>query len=159
MIILKNQYIVQRTRDVYIATISQFEASFDFSFAAQIINFKEKNAKRLNQRLQWQLNNFIRELRFVSLNQNQLKLMIFTDAAFANTSDLVDSSLLRGWYESLSTSSEHALNTIVMNWKWYDFLKLVRTKDLLIRISFRIQWVVSWSRAQHMISLDSSMID
>jgi hypothetical protein len=34
--------------------------------------------------------NFIRELRFVSLivNQNQLKLMIFTDAAFANTLDL-----------------------------------------------------------------------
>jgi hypothetical protein len=42
----------------------------------------------LNQRLQWLLNNFIRELRFVSLNRNQLKLMIFTDAAFANTFDL-----------------------------------------------------------------------
>jgi hypothetical protein len=44
----------------------------------------------LNQRLQWQLNNLIRGLRFVSLdvNQNQLKLMIFTDAAFANTFDL-----------------------------------------------------------------------
>jgi hypothetical protein len=43
----------------------------------------------LNLRLQWQLNNLIRELRFVSLdNQNQLKLMIFIDAAFANTLDL-----------------------------------------------------------------------
>jgi hypothetical protein len=42
----------------------------------------------LNQRLQWQLNNSIRELRFVSLNRNQLRLMIFTDAAFANTIDL-----------------------------------------------------------------------
>jgi hypothetical protein len=44
----------------------------------------------LNQRLQWQLNNSIRELRFVSLDlsQNQLKLMIFTDAAFINTIDL-----------------------------------------------------------------------
>jgi hypothetical protein len=42
----------------------------------------------LNQRLQWQLNNFIRGLRYVSLNRNQLKLMIFTDAAFANTLDL-----------------------------------------------------------------------
>jgi hypothetical protein len=44
----------------------------------------------LNQRLQWQLNNLIRELRFVSLNvnQNQLKLMIFTDVTFANTIDL-----------------------------------------------------------------------
>jgi hypothetical protein len=42
----------------------------------------------LNQRLQWQLNNLIRELRYVLLNRNQLKLMIFTDAAFANTFDL-----------------------------------------------------------------------
>jgi hypothetical protein len=42
----------------------------------------------LNHRLQWQLNNSTRELRFVSLNQNQLKLMIFTDAAFVNTIDL-----------------------------------------------------------------------
>jgi hypothetical protein len=59
-------------------------------FAAQIINFKEKNAKRLNQQLQWQLNNSNWELRFVllNLNQNQLKLMIFTDAAFVNTVDL-----------------------------------------------------------------------
>ncbi len=53
MIILKDQYVVQRARDAYIATISQFEASFDLSFAAQIINSEEKNAKRLNQRLQW----------------------------------------------------------------------------------------------------------
>jgi hypothetical protein len=48
----------------------------------------------LNQRLQWQLNNLTRGLRFVLLdvlldvNQNQLKLMIFIDAAFANTLDL-----------------------------------------------------------------------
>jgi hypothetical protein len=52
MITLKDQYIAQRARDAYIATISQLEASFDFSFAAQIINLKEKDAKRLNQRLQ-----------------------------------------------------------------------------------------------------------
>jgi hypothetical protein len=52
MITLKNQYVAQRARDAYIATISQFEASFDLSFAAQIINLKEKNVKRLNQRLQ-----------------------------------------------------------------------------------------------------------
>jgi hypothetical protein len=43
----------------------------------------------LNQRLQWQINNSIRDLRFVLLDlSNQLKLMIFTDAAFANTFDL-----------------------------------------------------------------------
>jgi hypothetical protein len=49
MITLKDQYIAQRARDVYIATISQLEASFNFSLAAQIINSKEDDAKRLNQ--------------------------------------------------------------------------------------------------------------
>jgi hypothetical protein len=90
MIISKDQYIAQRARGAYIATVSQSEASFDFSFDAQIINPKEEDAKRLNQRLQWQLNNSTRGLRFVLLhvNQNQLKLMIFIDAAFANTLDL-----------------------------------------------------------------------
>jgi hypothetical protein len=51
MITLKDQYVVQRARDAYIATISQLEAFFDLSFAAQTINFKEEDAKRLNQRL------------------------------------------------------------------------------------------------------------
>ncbi len=89
MITLKDQYIVQRAWNAYIATISQFEAIFDLSLAIQIINLKKKNAKRLNQWLQWQLKNSIRELRFVFLNnQNQLKLMIFTDVVFANTFDL-----------------------------------------------------------------------
>jgi hypothetical protein len=68
--------------------VSQPEASFDFLFGAQVINPKEEDAKRLNQRLQWQLNNPKRGLRFVQLNLDQLRLMIFTDAAFANTADL-----------------------------------------------------------------------
>ncbi len=88
MITLRNQYIVQRTRRAYIVIVSQLETSFDFSFAAQIINLKKENAKRLNQRLQWQLNNFIQKLRFVFLNRNQLKLMIFINVAFANTFNL-----------------------------------------------------------------------
>ncbi len=88
MITLKDQYIAQRARDAYIATVSQLEAVFDLSFAVQTINFKEKDAKRLNQRLQWQLKNSTRELRFVFLNRNQLRLMIFIDAAFVNTADL-----------------------------------------------------------------------
>ena len=48
----KNQYIAQRIRGAYIAFLSQSEASFDFSFAAQTINPKEKNARALNRRLQ-----------------------------------------------------------------------------------------------------------
>jgi hypothetical protein len=49
---LKDQYVTQRARSAYIATMSQSKASFDVSVAAQMINSKEKDAKRLNQRLQ-----------------------------------------------------------------------------------------------------------
>jgi hypothetical protein len=52
MITLKDQYIVQRANRVYIVIVSQSETSFDFFFDAQIINSKEDDAKRLNQRLQ-----------------------------------------------------------------------------------------------------------
>jgi hypothetical protein len=52
MITSKDQYIAQRAREAYIVIVSQSETSFDFFFDAQIINFKEEDAKRLNQRLQ-----------------------------------------------------------------------------------------------------------
>ncbi len=51
-VISKDQYVVQRAREAYIAILSQSEISFDLSVAAQIINSKEKDAKRLNKRLQ-----------------------------------------------------------------------------------------------------------
>ncbi len=80
----KNQYVAQRARNVYIAIMTQLEVSFDFSIAAQIINLKEKDVKRWNQRLQWQKDHSNWELRFVQLNLDHLKLMIFTDVSFAN---------------------------------------------------------------------------
>jgi hypothetical protein len=52
LVTLKDQYVAQRVREAYIATVSQPETSFDFSFDAQVINPKKENAKRLNQRLQ-----------------------------------------------------------------------------------------------------------
>ncbi len=51
-IISKDQYVAQRARSAYIATMTQLEASFDFSVPAQIINSKKKDVKRLNQLLQ-----------------------------------------------------------------------------------------------------------
>jgi hypothetical protein len=51
-VISKDQYVTQKTRDAYIAIMTQFEASFDLSIAVQIINSNKKDAKRLNQRLQ-----------------------------------------------------------------------------------------------------------
>ncbi len=86
MMTSKDQYVVQRTRDAYIVTMTQSKVSFDLFLTAQVINSKEEDAKRLNQRLQWQLDHSNRELNFVRLNitSTSLKLMIFIDASFAN---------------------------------------------------------------------------
>jgi hypothetical protein len=53
---------------------------------AQVINSKEEDAKKLNKRLQWQLDHSIRELNFVRLNvtSSSFKLMIFIDVFFVN---------------------------------------------------------------------------
>jgi hypothetical protein len=51
-VISKDQYVTQRTRGTYIATMSQSKVSFDLSLAAQVTDLKEEDAKRLNKRLQ-----------------------------------------------------------------------------------------------------------
>ena len=84
-----DQYVAQRARGAYIATLSQPEAAFDLSFAAQVINPQKDDAKRLNKRIQWQLDNSDRGLRFVKLDTASLKLIVFIDAAFANNSDYI----------------------------------------------------------------------
>ena len=83
----KDQYIAQRARGAYIATVSQPEAAFDLSYAAQVINPQEDDVKYLNKRLQWQIKNSKRGLRFVPLDSTTLKLVVFTDALFANNRD------------------------------------------------------------------------
>jgi len=55
---------------------------------AQVVNPKEEYAKQLNKRLQWQIDNPSRGLRFVRLDTSTLKLMIFMDSSFANNHDL-----------------------------------------------------------------------
>ena len=47
-----DQYVAQRAKGAYIATLSQSEAAFDLSFAVQVISPKQKDAKRLNKRIQ-----------------------------------------------------------------------------------------------------------
>jgi hypothetical protein len=85
---LKDQYIAQRARGAYIASVCQPEASFDLSFAAQVINPVEDDTKSLNKRLSWQIENANRGLKFVKLDINTLQLLVFTDASFANNKDL-----------------------------------------------------------------------
>ena len=85
----KGQYIAQRARGAYIATLCQPEAAYDLSTAAQVTDPTEDNTKQLNKRLDWQQENYSRGLRFVPLDTSNgsLKLAIFTDASFANNTD------------------------------------------------------------------------
>jgi hypothetical protein len=85
-------------------------------------------------------------------NSSQKKHNYYLVLSYKQTKSVnVGSSLLRGWHGSQSTDrcSEHASNTIVVNWKWYDFLKLVGDGRSTIRW-FRVQRfsdvVSTWSR-------------
>jgi hypothetical protein len=52
MMTSKDQYVTQRAREAYIVIMTQSKAAFDLFLAAQVINSKEEDAKRLNKRLQ-----------------------------------------------------------------------------------------------------------
>ncbi len=84
----KDQYVAQRARGAYVATVSQPESAFGLSFAARVVNPKEEDAKLLNKRLDWQIKYTDRGMRFVQLDFTSLKLVIFTDAFFANNLNL-----------------------------------------------------------------------
>ena len=84
----KEQYIAQRARGAYLASICQPEASFDLSYAAQSTEFSPDDIIALNKRLQWQLDNQDRGLKYVKLDQDDLQVVVFTDSSFANNRDL-----------------------------------------------------------------------
>ena len=56
--------------------------------AAQATELADKDVKALNKRLQWQIENAARGVRFVKLEKESLQLLVFTDASFANNRDL-----------------------------------------------------------------------
>ena len=64
--------------------MSQSKTAFDFFFVVQTVNSRPEDVKSLNRRIQWQLDHFNRELKFVRLDIVILRLLIFIDAFFAN---------------------------------------------------------------------------
>ncbi len=88
MLILRDQYIVQRAREAYLTSICQSETSFDLSHVAQSTEITSDDINVLNKRLQWQIINQIKDLKYVRLNQTFLCLVIFIDSSFVNNSDL-----------------------------------------------------------------------
>jgi hypothetical protein len=82
------QYVEQRARGAYIASVCQPEAVFDMSIAAQTTDPSPADIKALNVRIQWQINNARQGLTYVPLDLTRTKLFIFTDGSFANNKDL-----------------------------------------------------------------------
>lgn len=82
------QYIEQRARGAYIASICQPEATFDYSSAAQVKDPVEKDVTALNKRIKWQIENKYRGIRTIRLNLAIAKLYVFVDGSFANNADL-----------------------------------------------------------------------
>src|SRR5438045_1930342 len=81
----KDQYIAERARGAYIATISQPQAAFSLSFAAQTTQPTADDTKFLNRCLDQQQNN--EGLTFVELDLQTLRVVAFTDSSFANNHD------------------------------------------------------------------------
>ena len=84
-----SEYIAQRARGAYIATVSQPERAFGFSFAAQVSGKPtEEQVNFLNKQLTWQSEHPDRGLRYVPLDLATLRVVVFTDSSFANNADL-----------------------------------------------------------------------
>jgi len=83
----QQQYIEQQARGAYIASICQPEASYDLSMAAQCQNPTEKDIQALNKRLEWQLKNLDRGIKYIALKLDHMKLFVFVDGSFANNKD------------------------------------------------------------------------
>jgi hypothetical protein len=107
----KQAYLEQRARGAYIATVCQPEAAFDLSVAAQHQNPGTDEIKALNKRLQWQMDNQERGLRFIPLTLPQAKIYVFVDGSFANNQDL---SSQIGYIVTLGT--EEARETGSFQW-------------------------------------------
>jgi hypothetical protein len=54
-----------------------------------VINPSKDDAKALNKRLDWQIKNPNRGLKFVKLDVNTLQLVAFTNISFTNNKDLL----------------------------------------------------------------------
>jgi hypothetical protein len=84
----KQEYLEQRARGAYIASICQPEAAFDLSVAAQHQDPTKDNIGALNKRLDWQMKHMDRGIKYIPLDLEHAKLFVFVDGSFANNKDL-----------------------------------------------------------------------
>lgn len=105
------EYIEQRARGAYLATICQPEASFDLSVAAQQKEPSDNSFKRLGTRIQWQMDNQDRGLNYIPFDLKKAKIFVFVDGSFANNEDL--SSQL-GYIITIGTEEQTDQNQVAI---------------------------------------------
>jgi hypothetical protein len=76
----KQQYVEQRARGAYIASICQPEACFDLSSAAQHQDPTPDDVRALNRRIEWQMKNQDRGLMFTVLDLPTARLFVFSSS-------------------------------------------------------------------------------
>ncbi|EKD14183.1 polyprotein [Drepanopeziza brunnea f. sp. 'multigermtubi' MB_m1] len=82
------EYLEQRARGAYLATICYPEASCALSMAAQHQEPRDEDYKALNKVIQWLIDHPTRGIHYVPLDLRTAKLFVFVDRAFANNADL-----------------------------------------------------------------------
>lgn len=83
----KDQFVAQRALGAYVASLSQPEAAFDLSYAAQTTDPEKADIEAPNKRLKWQLENDEHSLNFVNIDMSTAKIVVFVDGSFANNKD------------------------------------------------------------------------
>ena len=106
---MKDQYVAERARGAYIATVSQPQAAFSLSFTAQTTQPTTDDAKFLNKCLDQQRND--KGLTFIKLDLQTLQVIGFTDSSFANN---WDHSSQIGYVITLADAHN---NTNIIHWQ------------------------------------------
>lgn len=83
----KEEYVSQRARGAYIASVCRPDLSFRFSYAAQFLDPQEPDFKMLNKAITCCVETDTGGLKYIPLDLNSLHMAVFIDASFAGNSD------------------------------------------------------------------------
>jgi hypothetical protein len=85
---VKDQFVAQRATGAYVAGGCQPESAYGCSVAAQATDPTDTDVDELNKTLLHISESGSRGLKFVKLSLNSIRILVFTDASFANNKDL-----------------------------------------------------------------------
>ena len=123
------RYVEQRARGAYIASLCQPEAAYDLAIAAQTTTPGADDIAHLNKRIQWQMDNAERGLRYVDIDLRTAKLITFADGSHGSNRDL--SSQL-GYITMIGNETRRDHRTItfqgnIIHWQSAKIKRVVRS--------------------------------